>query len=138
VCGSRYVVALNLSSSEYKLIRHVAGWDPSQEFDPDTIIKADLMEEIDQAFANVDYNLKHAGGKGWSQVFRVTTYSTDIPPQHDRIVENLRKWMPDHTAVWTEVGVKQLGLAAMHFEIEVEAYDEEGAAEARKAKAKAA
>ena len=93
------------------------------------------MGEIDQAFENVDYTLKHAGGKGWSQVYRVVTYSIDIKAQNDRIVENFRKWMPNHCPVWTEIGVKQLGADTMNFEIEVEAYDEEGAAEARKAKA---
>jgi hypothetical protein len=67
-------------------------------------------------------------------VYKVVTYSTDIRPQHDRIVENFRKWMPDHQPVWTEVGVKQLGAEAMHFEIEVEAFDAEGAVEARKGK----
>lgn len=35
----------------------------------------------------------------------------------------MKKWMPNHKAVWTEVGVKQLGAEAMHFEIEVEAHD---------------
>lgn len=93
-----------------------------------------MLEEIDQAFENVDYNLKHAGGKGWSQVYKVVTYSIDIRPQHDRIVENFRKWMPDHQPIWTEVGVKQLGDDSMNFEIEVEAYDEDGAKEARKSK----
>lgn len=97
-----------------------------------------MLEEIDQAFENVDYNLKHAGGKGWSQVYRVVTYSIDIAPQHERIIENFRKWMPDHCPVWTELGVKQLGSDLMNIEIDVEAYDEEGAAEARKAKAAAA
>jgi enamine deaminase RidA (YjgF/YER057c/UK114 family) len=117
----------------------LGGWDSSQK-EPDlaNLIKPDLLEEIDQAFANVDYNLKHAGGKGWSQVYRVVTYSTNIAPQHERILENLRKWMPDHCPVWTELGVKELGLDTMNFEIDVEAYDEEGAAEARKAKAGAA
>jgi enamine deaminase RidA (YjgF/YER057c/UK114 family) len=113
----------------------LGGWNAKQEeVNLASFIPEDLLEEIDQAFENVDYNLRHAGGKGWSQVYRVVTYSTDIRPQHDRIVENLRKWMPDHRAVWTEIGVKQLGADSMHFEIEVEAFDEEGAAEAQKAK----
>jgi len=30
--------------------------------------------EIQQAFANVDLCLRDAGGKGWSQVFRVNSY----------------------------------------------------------------
>ncbi|KAM3448617.1 hypothetical protein MY3296_007650 [Beauveria thailandica] len=104
------------------------GWDGRQEeFTLDTLVQGTLFEEIDQAFENCDYNLKHAGGKGWSQVFRVVTYSTDIPSQHERIVYNLNKWMPDHRPVWTELGVKELGSNKMHFEIDVEAYDPEGA-----------
>ena len=71
-------------------------------------------------------------------MYRVVTYSIDIAPQHDRIVENFRKWMPNHYPVWTELGVKQLGSDLMHIEIDVEAYDEEGAVEARKAKGTAA
>lgn len=89
----------------------------------ETIITKDLEAEIAQAFENVDIALKDAGGKGWSQVYRVVTYSTDIPSQHAFINANLKKWMPNHKPVWTEIGVKQLGLEAMHFEIEVEAHD---------------
>lgn len=92
------------------------------------------MEEVDQAFDNVDHALKHAGGKGWSQVYRVITYCTDIKAVHARIVENFRKWMPDHQPTWTTIGVRELGLDTMHIEVEVQAYDEEGAAESRKAK----
>lgn len=111
------------------------GWDcKQQEHTLDTLIYGDLFEEIDRAFENCDVNLKHAGGKGWSQVFKVVTYSTDIPSQHERIVHNLKKWMPDHHPIWTELGVNQLGSDRMHFEIDVEAFDEEGAAAARKAK----
>ena len=98
-------------------------------------IPEDINAEIDLAFANVEHNLKDAGGKGWSQVYKVVTYSTDVPSQQQRMVENAKKWMPDHAPVWTLLGVKQLGTDKMHFEVEVEAYDEEGAAAARKAKA---
>lgn len=100
------------------------GWDPNPaDLDLTTLIKPGLLDEIDQAFANVDHNLKHAGGKGWSQVYKIVTYSTSIPEQHERIVENLKKWMPDHRPVWTELGVAHLGLEQMHVEIDVEAYD---------------
>ena len=47
-------------------------------------------------------------------------------------MRNLRKWMPDHSAIWTELGVKELGADGMHFEVDVEAYDPEGAAAAEK------
>ncbi|KAI0135094.1 YjgF-like protein [Daldinia grandis] len=106
------------------------GWDRTS-----LSLKQDTLEEVDQTFDNVDHTLKHAGGKGWSQVYRVVTYSTDIKATHDRIVENFKRWMPNHQPVWTELGVKQLGMDTMHIEIEVQAYDEEGAAEAGKARA---
>ncbi|KAI5867874.1 YjgF-like protein [Durotheca rogersii] len=103
------------------------GWDrQTLEF------RQTLDEEVDQAFENVDENLKHAGGKGWPQVYRVVTYSTNIKATHQRIVDNFRKWMPDHQPVWTEIGVKELGMPTMHIEIEVEAFDPQGAAEATK------
>ncbi|KAI3322962.1 putative L-PSP endoribonuclease family protein [Xylariaceae sp. AK1471] len=115
------------------------GWDTSPEHvDAPAPIKEDIKEEIDQAFANVDLNLKHAGGKGWEQVYKVVTYSTDIRAHNPMVIENLRKWMPNHTAVWTAIGNVQLGVEGMHFEIEVEALDEEGAEEVSKTKARAA
>ncbi|RYP22106.1 hypothetical protein DL765_001865 [Monosporascus sp. GIB2] len=92
-------------------------------------ISADVLEEVDKSFDNVEANLKHAGGKGWSQVYRVVTYSTDIQATHQRIIENFKKHMPNHSPVWTEVCVKEFGMPTMHIEIEVEAYDPEGAAE---------
>ncbi|KAL8909656.1 MAG: hypothetical protein Q9171_004961 [Xanthocarpia ochracea] len=109
----------------------LGGWDPfSGE------MKKELSEEIDQAFENVDRNLKDAGGKGWSQVFRVNSYHTDMSDKALRYtVENLRKWMPDHQPLFTCVGVTKLGIESMRIEIEVSAYDEEGAEEARKARA---
>ncbi len=102
-------------------------------------MKEDILEEIDQAFENVDYTLKQAGGKGWSQVYRVNSYHVDMSPEAlQRTVDNFKKWMPDHQPVWTLIGVTKLGLESMRVEIEVSAYDEEGAEEARKAKAAAA
>lgn len=106
------------------------GWSPSTPSPSlDNFIPASLSAEIDQAFSNVSHTLKSAGGEGWTQVYKIVTYSTDIPAQHERIVENLRKWMPGHRAVWTEVGVKMLGVEEMRFEVEVEAWDGEGMAE---------
>ncbi|KAI2776829.1 YjgF-like protein [Daldinia loculata] len=123
-----YSQAIRVGNSIF--ISGQGGWDRTS-----ISLKQDTLEEVDQAFDNVDYTLKHAGGKGWSQVYRVVTYSTDIKATHDRIVENFKRWMPNHQPVWTEIGVKQLGMDTMHIEIEVQAYDEEGAAEARKARA---
>jgi enamine deaminase RidA (YjgF/YER057c/UK114 family) len=58
-----------------------------------------------------------------------------MQPQFERILMNFKKWMPNHAPVWTQVGVKMLGGIDMHFEIEVEAYDAEGATLAAKVRA---
>jgi enamine deaminase RidA (YjgF/YER057c/UK114 family) len=76
--------------------------------------------------------LKHAGGQGFSQVYRIVTYSTDMANTFPLLVKNLNKWMPNHKAVWTQIGVKNLGAPTMHIEIEVDAYDPEGAAASNK------
>jgi hypothetical protein len=63
------------------------GWiAEKEEVDLDSVIVPGLGNEIDQAFKNVEYNLKHAGGKGFSQVYKVVTYSIDIRAQHEHIV----------------------------------------------------
>ncbi len=99
-------------------------------------MKKELYDEIDQAFENVDRNLKDAGGKGWSQVFRVNSYHTDMSDEAlHYTVKNLKKWMPDHQPLFTCVGVTKLGIEGMRIEIEVSAYDEEGAEVSRKARA---
>lgn len=110
------------------------GWANSQ---PDLAtagprFPSDIGEEIDQAFRNVESNLRFAGGQGIAQAYKVLTLSTDIPSQHDHIVRNLKDWFPDRMPTWTELGVSHLGGGPpMRFEIEVEAYDPEGAAKER-------
>jgi enamine deaminase RidA (YjgF/YER057c/UK114 family) len=105
------------------------GWDPERE---DQAFPTEINQQIDQAFRTVDHNLKHAGGKGWSQVFRVNSYH--LPLNNEAIaamVRNFKKWMPDHQPIWTCVGVTRLGEDDMRVEIEVQAYDPEGAKAAR-------
>ncbi|KAI5475879.1 hypothetical protein MNV49_000761 [Pseudohyphozyma bogoriensis] len=73
------------------------GWDPATgEFN------TEINAQIDQAFKNVDLNLKDAGGKGWSQVYRV--YSFHVPINNEALTamtRNFKKWMPDHKPIWT-------------------------------------
>ena len=64
---------------------------------------------------------------------RILGQHTNIPESHAAVVRNYRKWMPNHQPIWTEAGVTKLGEPSMRFEIEVVAYDPEGAAEAQKA-----
>ncbi|KAL8938163.1 MAG: hypothetical protein Q9216_004040 [Gyalolechia sp. 2 TL-2023] len=94
------------------------GWDPTSGE-----MKKDQLEEIDQAFENVDRTLKDAGGKGWSQVFRVNSYHTDLSDDAIKhFGKNIRKWMPDHQPLLTVLGVAKLALDGMRIEIEVSAY----------------
>ena len=95
------------------------GWDPKTG-----VFYKEINEQIDQAFANVDLNLKHAGGKGWSQVFRVNSYHVPINDEAlAAMTRNFKKWMPDHSPIWTCVGVTRLGEDDMRVEIEVVALD---------------
>ncbi|KAE8332717.1 Endoribonuclease L-PSP/chorismate mutase-like protein [Aspergillus sergii] len=95
------------------------GWDPSTRK-----VHTDLGEEVNQAFANVELALKDAGGRGWSQVYRVRIF---IVHTNDEVigllVQNLQRWMPDHKPVLTCVGVKELALEGMRIEIEAFAHD---------------
>ncbi|KAI1538791.1 TdcF translation initiation inhibitor yjgF family, partial [Pyrenophora tritici-repentis] len=58
---------------DYIEIASQGGWDPET-----SKIPIDLNEEIDQAFAKVDYTLKHAGGNGWSPVYKIILYLTAV------------------------------------------------------------
>jgi enamine deaminase RidA (YjgF/YER057c/UK114 family) len=91
-------------------------------------MSTDINTQIDAAFANVDLALKTAGGKGWSQVFRVNSYHVPLNNEAlEAMVRNLRKWCPDHAPIFTCVGVQRLGVDDMRVEVEVRAYDPEGA-----------
>ena len=84
----------------------------------------EINAQIDQAFENVEHNLKEAGGKGWSQVFRINSYHVPINTEAlGAMTRNFKKWMPDHKPVWTCVGVTRLGEDDMRVEIEVVAHD---------------
>ncbi|THV44674.1 hypothetical protein BGAL_0597g00090 [Botrytis galanthina] len=105
------------------------GWDPHSNLYPTS-----LTQQIDQAFANVALNLQHAGGQGWSQVFRVNSYHVGMSDDAlAAMTRNFKKWMPHHAPIWTCVGVERLGDEEMKVEIEVVALDEKGAEKAREA-----
>ncbi|KAJ5954286.1 L-PSP endoribonuclease family protein, partial [Penicillium viridicatum] len=98
---------------------YTRGWNPQTG-----TFNQDISSQIDQAFANVDLNLKDAGGKGWEQVFRINSYHVPLNVEaHEAMVRNFEKWMPEHAPIWTEVGVSRLGADDMRVEIEVVAHD---------------
>lgn len=115
-------VMLALHTSYNAEVSDSGGWHPETG-----VYYTEINAQIDQAFANVDRNLKDAGGKGWSQVFRVNSYHVPINDEALRaMTRNFKKWMPDHAPIWTCVGVARLGDDDMRVEIEVVALDPEG------------
>jgi enamine deaminase RidA (YjgF/YER057c/UK114 family) len=92
------------------------------------VIPTDIDEEIDGAFANVEHCLKDAGGAGWSEVYKVRLYLTEVNERSFvAAVRNLKKWSPDHRPILTCIGVTSLGLPGMRVEIEVKAHVEKKA-----------
>ncbi|KAJ5134253.1 hypothetical protein N7526_005618 [Penicillium atrosanguineum] len=88
------------------------------------VFHREINAQIDQAFANVELNLKDAGGKGWEQMFRVNSYHVPINNEAlDAMVRNFKRYMPNHQPIWTCVGVTRLGEDDMRVEIEVVAHD---------------
>ncbi|KAI6780660.1 uncharacterized protein J7T54_001164 [Emericellopsis cladophorae] len=97
------------------------GWDPDSEVPK---FSENIAEEIEQAFANVDRTIRHAGGKGWPQVYRVNSYHLELTPEVTAaMTAGFKTWMPNHKPIWTQVGVRQLGAPGMRVEIEVVALD---------------
>ncbi|KAE8339612.1 hypothetical protein BDV24DRAFT_152588 [Aspergillus arachidicola] len=95
------------------------GWNPATGE-----IHREVNAQIDQAFANVDMNLRHAGGKGWEQVFRVNSYHTPLDDEAlEAMVRNLKRYVPNHEPIWTVLGVSHLAEEDMRVEIEVVAHD---------------
>ena len=100
----------------------LGGWDETGVF------YKEINAQIDKAFENVDLCLKDAGGKGWSQVFRVNSYHVPLNNEAiEAMTRNFKKWMPDHSPIWTCIGVTRLGEDDMRVEVEVVAHDTEGA-----------
>ncbi|OAL43730.1 putative L-PSP endoribonuclease family protein [Pyrenochaeta sp. DS3sAY3a] len=95
------------------------GWDTNTgEYN------TNIDEQIQQAFKNVDVCLKDAGGTGWPQVYRVNSYHVPLNNEAIEImIREFKKWMPDHSPIWTCVGVQRLGEDDMRVEIEVVAHD---------------
>lgn len=92
------------------------GWNDDFE------IPASLVEEIEQAFRNVERTLATAGA-GWEHVIHVNSYHVGgFPPEVNETMTRLyRHYMPHQAPIWTQTGVEALGLPAMRVEIRVTA-----------------
>jgi len=70
--------------------------------------------------------MRTAGGKGISQVYRITSYHVRMattPELWEYLAKSIAKWFPDSGPVWTAVGVEALALPEMLVEIEAVAHD---------------
>lgn len=92
------------------------GWNDDFE------IPASLVEEIEQAFRNVERTLATAGA-GWEHVIHVNSYHVGgFPPEVNETMTRLyRHYMPHQASIWTQTGVEALGLPTMRVEIRVTA-----------------
>ncbi|KAL6711410.1 hypothetical protein ACN47E_004344 [Coniothyrium glycines] len=93
------------------------GWDRITETFPE-----DLAKEVDQAFDNVGYAVKQAGGTGWEQIYKLRIYITvSMDEVFEPLVRNLKARFPNHGPIMTVVQVKGL-YSIMRLEIEAEAH----------------
>lgn len=75
-----------------------------------------------QAFDNVEHTLQQAGGKGWEQVYQIRLYAAPLDMEAMEIlVQQLRKYCPNHQPIVTGVGVAAL-YGGARLEVEVEAH----------------
>lgn len=97
------------------------GWDAQG-----TLAKDDIKQQVQYAFDNLERCIKEAGGKGWSDVYAVRSWHTNLDETFPVIVEQFKRSMPDHAPIWTCVGVASLALPGMEIEIDCGAYVESG------------
>lgn len=98
--------------------KKIGGWDSNTGEVP-----SDREAEIINVFKNVDLNLRTAGGKGWSQVFKVRLFVTDMNEEFVGLfLKHFKQWVPDHQPILTGVGVAALAAPDMHLEVEVHAH----------------
>lgn len=99
----------------YATNTHKGGWNTETGIVPELI-----DAELEQAFSNVELALKQAGGKGWSQVYKVSMFYTELS---DEVIvawrSTMEKWCPEHKPILTATGASSLAIPGMRFEIAV-------------------
>ena len=93
------------------------GWDES------FTLSDDVHEQIGRSFANVANVLAEADAT-WEQVIDITSYHVELGETVlARMVEELRRYCPNHQPLWTVVGVPHLALPEMKVEITANAVE---------------
>jgi enamine deaminase RidA (YjgF/YER057c/UK114 family) len=92
------------------------GWDEEFQF------ADDVHAQIRQAFSNVGTVLAEADAT-WANVIDITSYHVELGEAVlGTMVEELRRYCPDHQPLWTVIGVAALALPAMKIEITANAH----------------
>ncbi|KAI5288760.1 hypothetical protein KEM55_008988, partial [Ascosphaera atra] len=94
------------------------GWDPEGNLDD-----SDLKGQVERAFNQVERVLQTVGLSGWEDVYSLRSYHLDIDASLPLVVEQMKSRMPNHSPIWTCIGVTKLADPKMLIELEVEAYD---------------
>ena len=83
-----------------------------------------LLPTLNAAAGSADkWVLQNAGGKGWSQVYKVRSYHVPLDDRSLGIMADLlKKYTPEHCPIWTVLGVPALGIKEMRVEIDVTAH----------------
>jgi enamine deaminase RidA (YjgF/YER057c/UK114 family) len=76
---------------------------------------------IHNAWKNVELALKAAGGKGWEEVYSVTTYHVGLDDEALNTAAKYFKQYAPHKPLWTVLGVAKLAQDEMIIEVVVKA-----------------
>jgi enamine deaminase RidA (YjgF/YER057c/UK114 family) len=80
----------------------------------------DFGQQVQAAFHNLDLVLRAAGAQ-LTDVVQITTYQLDMSKFND-VVDVRNEVFGEHRPAWTAVGVKELPLPSMQFQISARAY----------------
>ena len=99
----------------------VTGGQPGFDLKTGQLVTSSIRDEAEACFNCVEAALKSAGVQdGLSAAHKFTVFLTDF--QHDEVLmETWRARCPDHRPAWLTVGIKELAVPGMHFEIQAEA-----------------
>ncbi|KAH8434292.1 uncharacterized protein LDX57_011932 [Aspergillus melleus] len=95
-------------------------------------------EEVAQAFSNINNIILHTLKKanissdskqqGWDHVVKIRAFVVGLSSirgeAREKMVENIKKWCPNHQPLFTMVGIESLPFPEHHVEIEVDAWIE--------------
>lgn len=95
-------------------------------------VSENIEEEYAQAFSNIndvvlgalnqDGRVTEDGKTGWDYIVKLQTYHVGLSTMQDKarelMVQNIKKWCPNHQPLFTMVGVESLPFSELHIEIE--------------------